>query len=221
MIVLAPSVLAAHWGTLNTELDVCVKNGIQHLHFDIMDGHFVPNISFGEKLVSDVRKSFPSVFFDVHLMVTNPLRYVSTCADAGANAVTFHVEEENFFYRTVQAIQNQNMKVGIACNPKTSIAIIQELLPYVDIVLVMSVEPGFGGQAFIPSSLRKIIQLHEIRLREQLNFRISVDGGINGENAGAIVDAGADILVMGSAFFSCSTHEKTSLTNAVQNMSRT
>lgn len=221
MTVLAPSVLAANWGILNEELNSCVESGIRHIHFDIMDGNFVPNISFGEKLISDVQKNFSSVFFDVHLMVANPLRYISSYADAGANAITFHIEEENFFYRTAQAIRNQNMNVGLACNPKTSVATIQELLPHVDIVLIMSVEPGFGGQTFIPTSLRKIAQLHEIREQENLDFRISVDGGVNGENARDIIEVGADILVMGNAFFSLSTNEKMSLTKAIQGMSRT
>ncbi len=221
MTVLAPSILAANWSMLQTELNNCLESEIEHIHFDIMDGNFVPNISFGEKLINDLQQDFSDLFFDAHLMVKNPLKYVGACADAGANAITFHIEEERFFYRSAEAIRARNMQVGLACNPKTPIAAIEDLLGNLDVVLVMSVEPGFGGQSFLPIALRKIAQLNEIRKKHSMDFRISVDGGVNAHNAKSIVDAGADVLVMGSAFFSLAQDEKRRLTKSVQGMQRT
>jgi len=219
MTILAPSVLAANWSILETELEKCVADGITHIHFDIMDGNFVPNISFGPKLIHDVRKKFSSLFFDVHLMVSNPTQYITPCVEAGADAITFHIEEENFFYRAVDAIKKNNIQVGLACNPKTPVSAVEELLSEIDIMLVMSVDPGFGGQAFISSTFQKISKLHEIRATNNHTFRISVDGGVSEKNAEQLVTAGADILVMGSAFFSASNTK--TLTETTHTLSRT
>lgn len=176
------------------------RAGAEWIHLDVMDGHFVPNISFGPKMVQDVR-SRTALPLDVHLMITDPERFVGQFAAAGADYLTFHIETVVHAHRLTQIIREHKLRPGISIVPSTPVSAIVELLPLVDLVLVMTVNPGFGGQKLIPNTLEKVRRLTEWRHREGGSFLISVDGGINGETAPAARSAGANVLVSGSAFF--------------------
>lgn len=201
-VQIAPSILSADFGHLVRDCEMVLQNGADLLHIDVMDGVFVPNISIGIPVIASLRKAFPGVFFDVHLMITNPLRYIDAFAKAGASLISFHVEAEPTVEETVQAIHNTGCKAGIVLKPGTTV---EEILPYlhmVDLVLVMSVEPGFGGQAFMPSALAKLQDIKEYAVKNGLQqLLIEVDGGINETTAGQVVKAGANVLVAGSAVF--------------------
>lgn len=201
-MIIAPSILSADWSKLQQELQSCNACQIQHLHFDVMDGHFVPPITFGDKLVADIRV-YSTAFFDVHLMVDTPSQYFKDMISAGADAITFHIESTRYSYRLISQIKkiNNNTKVGIALNPQTPMSSIFPIIDQVDIVLLMGVEPGFGGQAFIPDVLQKIAECRDYKHAHQSKFMISIDGGVNKNTAQKILEHGADILVMGSAFF--------------------
>lgn len=201
MATLAPSVLAANWLNLKQELDSCAACGITRIHFDVMDGQFVPPISFGDKFIRDARAAFPQFFFDAHLMVKDSARHAQTCMEAGADAVTVHLEENPFFFRTAQALRAGGCRVGIAINPQTPASALEAVLPHADIVLVMSVDPGFGGQHFIEASLTKAKAIDAMRRAGGYSFEISMDGGLYAHNAQQAVDAGVDVLVMGTGFF--------------------
>lgn len=202
-----PSVLASDLSHLADEAALLQKNGADGIHFDVMDGHFVPNITFGPGTCAAL-KSSTSLPIDVHLMVSEPSEWVNAFADAGASLITFHVEAENHIHRTLQLIKNRGVKCGIAINPCTSLDVCKYALPFCDVVLIMSVNPGFGGQSFIDGIAGKIAELDSIRRKESFNFEIEVDGGINEVTAPNCINAGADILVAGSAVFKAADMKK-------------
>lgn len=200
MIKVAPSILAANFADLGADVKRLQEWRADWLHFDVMDGHFVPNMSFGPVILSAVRP-LTSLPIDVHLMVETPSRWIDWFADAGADAITFHVEAEPHIHRLLQRIRERGLKAGVVLNPGTPAVAAKEALPYCDLVLVMSVNPGFGGQRFIPESAQKIAGLRRMIDERDLSVEIEVDGGINPETAKTCVEAGATILVAGSAVF--------------------
>jgi ribulose-phosphate 3-epimerase len=198
--VVAPSLLSADFSDLSGALALIKEKNCGLVHIDVMDGTFVPEISFGEPVVRSLRPR-TDLPFDVHLMVEHPDTHFEAFASAGADYITFHAENTVHRHRFVERIHGLGKKAGIAIVPSTSVESIGEILPYVDLVLVMTVNPGFGGQTLIPSCVRKIPLLREIRQKNGFGYRISVDGGINGKTLQSVIDAGADIAVSGSAFF--------------------
>lgn len=172
----------------------------QWIHLDVMDGMFVPNISFGPKFIEDIRP-LSDLVFDTHLMVAEPERYISLFAKAGSDYITVHAEASVHLNRTIAMIHEEGKKAGVSLVPSTPVSSIELILDDIDLVLLMSVNPGFGGQKFIPSTMEKIRQLAQLREDRGLDFKISIDGGVNGSNGGELVEAGVDVLVMGSAFF--------------------
>ena len=200
---LSPSILAADFGALKEDMLLAEEAGAESFHFDIMDGHFVPNISYGADLVSSLRKD-SQAFFDVHLMVENPDMYIKDMVDAGADIITVHAEATKHLNRTVQLIKSYGKKVGIALNPSTPLEMIKYDLKNIDMVLIMTVNPGFGGQKFIEDMTEKIKELRNINK----DIDIQVDGGINAETAKKVKEAGANILVAGSYVFSGNYKEK-------------
>jgi ribulose-phosphate 3-epimerase len=205
--VIAPSLLGADFSNLKKEINFCNNSNAKWLHLDIMDQQFVPNLSFGPSVVKDLRKH-SDLFFDVHLMVSNPFDMLLPFIKAGANGISFHIEatESRFTFPPkilINTIKKNNLKCGLALKPKTPFSIIKKYLEYIDYIVVMSVEPGFGGQSFIPSTLDKISEidnyLNQNNIRE--NILIQVDGGIKLENYKSVIESGADILVAGSQVF--------------------
>lgn len=199
--ILAPSLLAADFKKLGEEIQTCLDSDIQWLHCDIMDGHFVPNISYGPFIVDAVRDAAPDTFLDVHLMIENPDIYIESFANAGANLISVHQETCTHLHKTIQSIKDLDCMSGVVINPATPVDLLNPILPDVDLVLVMSVNPGFGGQSFIESSLQKVYKLFEIREQMNLNFLIEVDGGVNINNCTNLIRKGADILVAGNSIF--------------------
>lgn len=199
--VLAPSILSADFTKLGDQIRLCTESGINWIHCDVMDGHFVPNISYGPMVVSAAKKAAPEAFIDVHLMIENPDTYTEEFVNAGADLISVHFEACPHLHRSIQNIKKQGVMAGVAINPATSLRNIEPILADVDLVLVMSVNPGFGGQSFIESAIHKIQQLAEIREQQDHAFMIEVDGGVNLENIKKISSAGADILVAGSSVF--------------------
>ncbi|HBF34920.1 TPA: ribulose-phosphate 3-epimerase [Candidatus Sumerlaeota bacterium] len=215
MIGLAPSILSANFANLESDLKRMMRAKCFWTHLDVMDGHFVPNITFGPPLVKSVRGVSPRLFLDAHLMVSKPLDFVERFADAGADLITFHAESVENMHTVISAIRGAGCKVGVSIKPKTPIRSIEAILGKVDLVLVMTVEPGFGGQELMPSALNKVRQLAQARQKNKWNYLIQVDGGINIKTVGLATAAGANILVAGTAVFG---GEKDSITTNVQQM---
>jgi ribulose-phosphate 3-epimerase len=200
LIELAPSILSADFAHLAEQAQAALAGGATLLHVDVMDGHFVPNITIGPPVVASLRKA-TQVPLDCHLMIENPDQYIPAFAEAGADWISVHQEACRHLHRTLELIRSQGAKVGVVLNPATPVDTLSEVLGIVDYVLVMSVNPGFGGQKFIPGSLDKMRQLAGLRQAKRLNFRIEVDGGIALDTVGDAVRAGAEILVAGNAIF--------------------
>ncbi|MDF9842912.1 MULTISPECIES: ribulose-phosphate 3-epimerase [unclassified Paenibacillus] len=201
MILLAPSILSADFAALGAEVAVAEASGGDWIHVDVMDGHFVPNITLGPPIVKAV-KAHTSLPLDVHLMIEHPERYIADFAAAGASVITVHAEACVHLHRVIHQIKELGLMAGVAINPATPASAVREVLEDVDMVLVMTVNPGFGGQAFIPNTLRKIRQIREWAAEiNHPNLRIEVDGGIAEATAGLVAEAGADVLVAGNAVF--------------------
>lgn len=194
----APSLLAADFSQLKNELELIEK--ADYLHLDVMDGVYVPNISFGPGIIKAIREK-TDLRFDTHLMITKPERYIKDFAEAGADILTVHLEATDHIHRVIQMIKNEGLKAGVSLNPATSLSTLEYILPELDQVLIMSVNPGFGGQSYIPEMTAKISKLKKIIKENNYNCKIEVDGGIKNHNLKEIVKAGADIIVAGSAIF--------------------
>ena len=200
MIDIAPSILSADFTRLGEAIGIVESAGATVLHVDVMDGHFVPNITIGLPVVKSIRKS-TEMIIDTHLMISEPGRYAAEFTKAGADMVSVHVEADPHLNRTLSSIRDAGAKAGIAINPATPLAALDEALQYADFVLLMSVNPGFGGQKFVSGSLNKLRRLRGMILEKGLNVRIEIDGGIDENNAADVIEAGAEILVAGTAIF--------------------
>ena len=213
-VKIAPSILSADFTRLAEELQAVEQAGADLIHIDVMDGHFVPNITFGPLIVEACRRA-TALPLDVHLMIENPSRYIDDFVQAGADWLTVHLEACPHLHRTLEQIRQAGERLGrkilagVSLNPATSLNLLDEILPFSDLVLIMSVNPGFGGQEFIPSSLEKIRRLKKMIQERNLDVLIEVDGGVNPQNALDLISAGVDILVAGSAVFKSGDYQKT------------
>ena len=199
-IKISPSILSADFSQLGKEIKRLEEAGADMIHVDVMDGHFVPNLTIGPPVIKSLRK-YTNLIFDVHLMISPVHKYIKDFADAGANIITIHPEATENLKESINLIKKLNKKVGVSLNPDSKIDLIKEVLKDIDLVLIMSVHPGFGGQKFIPEVISKIEKLKLIKKDESLDFDIEVDGGINFENCKSVIDAGANILVSGTTIF--------------------
>jgi ribulose-phosphate 3-epimerase len=200
VIELASSILSADFAKLGEQVQAAAEGGATLVHVDVMDGHFVPNLTMGPMIVASLRKA-TTLPLDVHLMIDNPDRFISAFADAGADWISVHQEATPHLHRALELIRARGVQAGAVINPATPVETLSEVLDMVDFVLVMSVNPGFGGQKFIPASLGKIQQLAALRMQHNAHFRIEVDGGVGLDTIARIVRAGADVLVAGNAIF--------------------
>ncbi len=196
---ISPSILACDFSILKEEIDSIVKYS-DYLHIDVMDGNFVNNITFGPGLIKDIRKHY-DITFDVHLMINDPLKYIDDFAKAGSDIITFHYESDSDIQKTIEKIKSLNKKVGISIKPNTTVDVIKNYLSQLDLVLVMSVEPGFGGQKFQSSSLNKITELKKLKNEYNYKYEIEVDGGINETTIELVKQAGVEVVVAGSYIF--------------------
>ena len=197
---IAPSILAADFGNLQRDVEMVNHSEADWFHLDIMDGVFVPNISYGMPIIKTIAKHATKTL-DAHLMIVDPDRYIKTFADLGMDYLTVHFEACNHLHRTIQAIKNEGMKAGVALNPHTNVMQLEDTIQDIDLALVMSVNPGFGGQSFIENTYSKVEKLKEMILRKNSSAMIQVDGGVTNKNAKKLVEAGADVLVAGSYVF--------------------
>ncbi len=200
MVKIAPSILSADFSKLGDEVQDVEQGGADYIHVDVMDGHFVPNITIGPLIVEAIRPK-TELPLDVHLMIENPDAYIPMFAQTGASIITVHQEASRHLHRTIQLIKNNGVKAGVVLNPATPVEMLKDILHEVDMVLIMTVNPGFGGQSFIHHAVQKIEQVAEWRNKFNLSFEIEVDGGVNSNTAKICTDAGADVLVAGSAIF--------------------
>ncbi|MCS7229145.1 MAG: ribulose-phosphate 3-epimerase [Candidatus Kryptonium sp.] len=200
MFKLAPSLLSADFSDLKNEIKKAEEGGADLFHLDVMDGHFVPNLTFGPMIVKAIRK-LTKLPLDSHLMISNPDMYIDEFRKAGSDIITVHLETCPHLHRTIAKIKQSGAKAGVAINPATPVHLVEEIIDYIDILLIMSVNPGFGGQEFIETSLRKIVQAKKLIMERNLDVEIEVDGGIDIDNVELLLEAGADIIVAGSAIF--------------------
>jgi ribulose-phosphate 3-epimerase len=200
MIKLAPSILSADFARLGEQIDEVARAGADYIHVDVMDGHFVPNITIGAPVVAAIRR-VTSLPLDVHLMIEHPERYISDFVKAGADIITVHVEASPHLQSTIRLIKELGVRAGVSLNPPTPLSAVDEFIHHVDLVLVMSVNPGFGGQSFIPETLPRIEKMRKMIDDRRPGIELEVDGGINAENAPDIVEAGADVLAAGNSIF--------------------
>jgi ribulose-phosphate 3-epimerase len=208
MKLIAPSILSADGSRLHEEITAVEKAGADWIHIDVMDGHFVPNITMGPAIISALRKT-TKLPFDVHLMIENPEKYIESFASAGADIITVHVEAANHLHRTIDIIKKAGKKAGVSLNPATPLTQIEEILPDIDLLLIMTVNPGFGGQQFIKTTLPKIIKASQILKTLPNKPLLEVDGGVNLQNIADIARAGADVLVAGASVFGTADYSQT------------
>jgi len=199
-IQVSPSILSADFSQLGNEIKRLEEGGADMIHVDVMDGHFVPNLTMGPPIIKDLRK-FTKLPFDVHLMISPVHKYIQDYANAGADIITIHPEATENLKESIKHIKKLGKKVGVSLNPETKTDIVKKFLTEIDLILIMSVHPGFGGQKFIPEVINKIKELNNIKIKENLKFDIEVDGGIDFNNAKLVADAGANILVSGTTIF--------------------